>query len=216
MFTEIMIKNKDQLAKSGSYLLPQIDKMIGLLGRLESAASADFYNSVQHQSFAKGAFLLKEGEACKYIWFLETGICRQYMNNNGTEQVGGFYFPGEFIVSNIAAEINSLSKINLQFESTAIAYILHLNHLERFRITYPVLNEIEKIGMACRAGWSTRHNYMLHLTAVQRYNYIQNHQPVLLHRITLKQIASYLRMTPERLSRIRAKTKNKIAVNTIY
>jgi hypothetical protein len=79
-----------------------------------------------------------------------------------------------------------------------------------------VVNEIENIGLACRAGWSNRHNYMLHLTAVQRYNFVQKYQPVLLHHITLKQIASYLRMTPERLSRIRANTKNKIAVNTIY
>ena len=207
MFTETMIKNKDQLAKAGSYLSPQIDKMIGLLLKLETDASPDFFNSIQHRSFAKGDFLLKEGEACRHIWFLESGICRQYMNNNGTEQVGAFYFPGEFIVSNIAAEINSLSKINLQFESHATALILHLNSLERFRIMYPVLNEIGKTGIECRAGWSIRHNYMLHLPAVQRYNFIQEHQPVLLQFITLKQIASYIRMTPERLSRIRANIK---------
>ncbi len=210
MFTEIMERNKSQLAKSGSYLSPQIDKMIGLMRRLECTAGDDFYKSIHYKKFAKGDFLLKEGEPCKQIWFLESGIARKFMNRNGAELIGSFYFPGEFIVSNIVSDMNSPSKLNIQFESTATVYSLHLNCLERLKITYPVLNEIEKLGYACRAGWVDEHTYFLHFRADQRYNIILMYQSVLLHCIPLKHIASYLRMTPERLSRIRASIKKNL------
>jgi len=216
MFAEIMERNKGILAKSDSYLCPQIDKMIDLLRRLESTASYDFYSSIQQQQFAKGDLLLSEGDACKHLWFLESGVMRQYLNINGKEQIGSFFFPGEFIVSNKTNTINIPSKVNIEFGSKSAIFILHLSCLERLKVTNPLLNEIEKLGFMCRSNWLEAHNYFLHSTPVERYKSILNNHPGLLHQIPLKHLSSFMHITPENLSRIRTKVNRKnIYRNTI-
>jgi len=203
MLTEIIERNKSKLAKSDSYLSPQIDQLIGLMRRFESTATIDFYDSIQHRIFVKGEFLLKEGETCKHIWLIESGIVRQFINANGDEHIGRFYHPGEFI-----AAINRPSLKNIQFVNHASAFSLPHKCLERFKITNPILFEIEKLSFECSASWFERHNYLLHSTAIERYNFVLKYQTILLNSITLKNLASYLKMSPERLSRIRADIKN--------
>lgn len=42
--------------------------------------------SVSHTKvYAKGDFLLREGETCKYSYLIENGIARKYYLNNGKE-----------------------------------------------------------------------------------------------------------------------------------
>lgn len=45
---------------------------------------------------------------------------------------------------------------------------------------------------------------LLHSSAAARYHHLQEHQPVLLQAVSLRQLASYLGVSRETLSRVRS------------
>lgn len=206
MFAELMEQNKPQLQSLGSYLVPRLDKMIGLLRKFESTAGPDFREAIQHMKFAKGDLLLKEGTVCRYVWLLETGMARQYKIKNGEEPIACFFVPGEFIVSNNGFALDVPSKVNIQFVTDATVYVISRMRLEQFKSTYPILNEIEKLGFECRSCWLEEHIYhAMFSKAPEKYHQLLRSRPALLKNISLTHLAAYLGISLETLSRIRSR-----------
>ena len=205
MIVKIIEKNKDLLRSTGSYMMPRLDRIIELLRTVENYASNDFFNSIERVAFVKGDFFLREGAPCRHILILETGIARQFMNKNGAEPIATFFFPGEFIASYKSFAINTPSKINIQFETDATGYSLSWTTLEKLKLAYPILTEIEKLAFECRSYWlSERFYHMIFSPARERYQNLQCCPLALQQQISLTHIADYLGITLETLSRIRS------------
>lgn len=206
MFAEIMEQNKTDLQSIGSYLVPRLDKMIDLLRKVESTAGPDFHQSIQHLKFAKGDLLVKEGTVCRYIWMLERGIARQYINKNGAEPIACFFVPGEFMVSNNGFAMDAISKENIQFITDASVYAISRIHIEQLKFNYPIINEIEKLGFECRSCWHQEHTYrFMYSNAREKYRYFVRSQTILLQYISITDLASHLGISLETLSRIRSR-----------
>ena len=204
MIAEIIEKNKNLLQSTGSYLVPGIDLIIGLMRVVENSAGDALFNAIHPIAFSKGDYLLREGTPCKHITILETGIARQFINKNGSEPSASFFFPGEFIASYKKLIINTTSKVNIQFVTNATGYSISLANIEKLNPVYPMLAEIERRSFELRSYWLYDRFYQLTFsTARERYQNLLDWPPDLLQQISITNIAYYLGVTLETLSRLR-------------
>ena len=144
--------------------------------------------------FAKGELILKEGDVCEHIYYVERGLTRQFYYKNGkelTEYLG--------VEHSIVMCIESLFKekpTNLQLEA-----------LEPTLIYAMPKHELEKVALHNEESLiiSQVHADMLRFeTAQDRYLKLCKLSPQVVLRAPLVYVASYLQMTPETLSRVRA------------
>ena len=155
--------------------------------------------------FQKGEMILKEGEVCKNIYWVVKGLIRQFYFKNGKELTE--YMATE---NNIAMSIESLFKevpTHLQIvalEPTVI-YALPKASLEQEAIKNVNIQMLYRKILEESLIISQVHADMLRFESAQdRYAKLVKRSPQLVLRAPLVYIASYLQMTPETLSRVRA------------
>ena len=157
--------------------------------------------------FAKGEMILKEGEVCKNIYYVERGLVRQFYNKNGkeiTEHLGEDHTIFMCIES-LFKEEPTLLKVEA-LESTLL-YALPKHRLEEvamhnvnIQILYRKILEESLIISQIHA------DLVRFETAQNRYKRMCKMSPQVVLRAPLVYIASYLQMTPETLSRVRSST----------
>lgn len=159
------------------------------------------------QKFAKGEMILKEGEICRQFLYIDKGLVRQFYFKHGkevTEHLGQEH--------SIVMCIESLFKeepTRLQVEAleATTVYALSKADLERvamhnvnIQILYRKILEESLITSQIHA------DLVRFETAQDRYKKMCKLCPQVVLRAPLVYIASYLQMTPETLSRVRAST----------
>lgn len=157
--------------------------------------------------FKKNDILLKEGQVCHELFFLETGFCKATHNLDGKEINTAFYFEEEFATNSkslIASAPSELSIIAceevraLRFEKTTLLSAYKQSH------------EIEAFGRKVLESITLKQeehaNSFKLLTPRQRFDALVANHPDLLQRVSLTQIASYLGISRETLSRYRSTT----------
>ena len=159
----------------------------------------------------KNQVLLQTGQIARYVYYVDKGCLRQYyINNNGEDRTIYFKTEGGWVSELVSFLDNKPTELNVQaLESSELQIINQKNWI------YAVTN-IHSFTMGfIRAQQDT--NYMLKKrlaeatveTPEEKYLRFIKEEPLLLQRIPLYHIASYLAMTPETLSRIRKKVSKK-------
>ena len=155
--------------------------------------------------FAKGEIILGEGEVCRHIYYIEKGLVRQFYFKKGKDVTEHMAPEGEIIMC-----IESLFKeepTHLQVEALepVLIYALPKYKLEEvalhnvnIQILYRKILEESLINSQIHA------DLVRFETAQDRYKRLCKLSPQLALRAPLVYIASYLQMTPETLSRVRA------------
>jgi CRP-like cAMP-binding protein len=206
MLSQLFEQNKSLLEKRDSYLLPHLGKIICLLIKLEKKAGTDYFAAFKYRKMHKGEYLLKEGSICNHIWFLESGLARMFDQKDGVEVIQYFFSPAELIDAYASYIEQVPSTVNIQVIENAVVYTISRHVLKRLAMTYPIISEIENLAVQCHAIWLERRIYRFrHLSAMERYVYMLQHQAPLIKRISVNYIASYLGTSPETISRIRKK-----------
>lgn len=149
-------------------------------------------------------FLIKKGQTESSLFFVLSGSMRIYFPNRGDEICVGFAHPNNLICSypsfirNEPSEyfIQALTKTELIAISRGVFYAIFdsYRNIER---AWRMLEEEALIGKI------EREVEMLTFSPEERYNRLIKRSPHIFQIIPRKYIASYLRMTPETLSRIR-------------
>jgi len=158
--------------------------------------------------FKKGDVLLKEGQIPKRCYMVVEGCIREYLIKDGEEITTAFFLEGDTFTP--STENSKPSKHYLECAEDCILTISNKSFEEELRKEIPRLDAIfqefaiEKINMA-KDQWSQ----FVSSTPEERYLNLLETKPCLLDRVPHHQIASYLGMKPQSLSRIRKRIQNK-------
>lgn len=143
--------------------------------------------------------------------FVSSGSFRYCcINNLGESNIVGYTFDNSFVGNYPAFQLQDKSNVDIQALCDCSVYVINHQQMTDF---YEANNDNQKLGrrIAETLLWEVydRMISMYSLTAEERYLEIINRCPDLLKLITLKELASYLLIRPETLSRIRRKVVQK-------
>ena len=169
-----------------------------------------FYNLWEFKKFKRNEFLLKAGEVPKFSIFVLSGILRQYLvNDKGEESIVYFAQERHFIGDLAALRNKSISNFNFQaIEACEILAISAENWEKAFNLfpwwTDAYLRRFQKwTSMIQEQVFESQTK-----TGEERYLNLIKEKPDLLQRIPQHDIASFLCLSAETLSRIRKKMFN--------
>ena len=166
-----------------------------------------FCNLFQQQVIKKKSFLLREGEVCRFEGFVTTGLFRVYhIDQNGFEQI--LYFAIEnWWVADIDSFTNERPS-QLYIEALEDSTVLLISKKNK-EFAYANLPQIEKLfrvmTQKTHVALQRRMIDNLGKTADQRYLDFMEKYPAIYARLTNLQIAAYLGISHEFLSKIRKK-----------
>ena len=147
---------------------------------------------VTRKDMEKGEILLKEGQVSHHFVVVAKGMVRQFYYKNGKDVTEHFSYEGDIVIcieSVLQQEPTRLPAdqlLKLSKESWEI------NMFYRKMLEYSLIVSQKKAD-----SWRFE-------TARERYLRLMETQPEVIKRAPLAHIASYLLMTPETLSRVRA------------
>jgi CRP-like cAMP-binding protein len=184
-------------------LLYSIAKQVDL-NEKEAELLISFFTS---KSVVKRDMILKEGDKCDNIYFVNTGIIRAFvLGENGKEST--IMFAKEFWwITDMYCFLNSKPSMTyIEAVSDAELLVLSKNNFDVLLLKIPKLERFFRILMQnAYTREQLRVIENLTLNAEIRYENFTKKYPELIKQITLKQIASYIGISPEFLSVLRAK-----------
>ena len=160
--------------------------------------------------FKKGTLILREGQISTNCYSILTGCVRQYYIKDGEEKTTFFYTEGQTIYAMRGMSKNMPAKHYLAcVEDTALTIMTQENETEMFR-RFPRFETLSRKALEEELG---RYQQMLanYITKSpeERYLNLLENRPQLLDRVPQYQLASYLGVKPESLSRIRKRIMRK-------
>lgn len=155
--------------------------------------------------FPKGHMILSEGEVCKHIYYIEKGLVRQFYFKKDKEVTEHLAVEGNIIMCIESLFKEEPTKLQVEALEPVLIYAMPKARLEEvalhnvnIQILYRKILEESLILSQVHA------DLMRFETAQYRYEKMCKLSPQVTLRAPLVYIASYLQMTPETLSRIRA------------
>ncbi|HVV55292.1 MAG TPA: Crp/Fnr family transcriptional regulator [Mucilaginibacter sp.] len=172
---------------------------------LNEQEKALFLSMLKPFSLKKKQTLLKEGEVCRYSYFVVSGCLRGFsVDSNGFEHVLSFAPPNWWIADMYSLITQKPGVLNIQaLEDTAIL-ALSKTHQEELYSKIPVFERFFRIITEnSLVAYQQRLLDNLSLTAEERYSNFCKRYPTLIHSLPAKEIAAYIGVTPEFLSRMK-------------
>lgn len=156
------------------------------------------------RTFSKGTILLKEGEIHDKCYFVLKGCVRQYYLVDGEEKTTAFFTEEQSVVSfaNYTARMPSNHYLSCVEDCTLIVGDFQIE--QAMYEQFPKLQAITRAMMEQDFG-RTQEALARFITSSpeERYVNLLATRPELVQRVPQHQLASYLGVTPESLSRIR-------------
>ncbi len=156
--------------------------------------------------YKKGHCLLQEGQVCNKLFFISTGYCRAFYRKGEQEVNTNFFFESEIATNNDSFWTGEKSKFSIQACENISTVILDRSILLK---AGQENHEIATLGRLClhqtAAKLESHASLFKLMTAQERYGYLEKHNPVMLQRVPLNQLSSYLGIARETISRIRSR-----------
>ena len=159
----------------------------------------------------KNDFMVRAGERNTKLYLIKSGVLRAFRHNEGEEVALWFASEGEMVASVWGYCLNAVSQHSIEAESDVEAYCISKQKLDKLcSESILAANLIRKMF---EQHALIMENYLLFFadnqSAEERYLSVLREHPELLNQVSLKKLASFLFVTPQSLSRIRAGLKNR-------
>ena len=173
--------------------------------KISTEAKMAFLELLERKEFPKGAVIHVPGKTANEVYLIEKGLICSTMLSDGKEIGAGFFAEGSIGGDIISFLTRIPSKRTVKLLEPGILWAIDFHKLENFYGRYP---EAEKIGRLL-------YNYVIFIqqqriedlvsdSAQVRYHKLIERFPDITQRLPLNFIASFLGITQETLSRIRA------------
>lgn len=154
--------------------------------------------------YKRGQWIEKEAVISNFIYFIESGSVKVYLQNRDTEQIIRFGYKNDLVVALDSFLSNEKSDFNIQAIKITKVRMIHksaffdlINSEDKYlKIWIGILENLVLQQME-------REKDLLVESPLERYNRVLKRSPRLFQEIPHKYIANYLRMTPETLSRLK-------------
>ncbi len=170
----------------------------------------DFFNALlQEKPVSKGTLIVEEGQACRFINYVHQGAFRAFTHDHdGNESIIMFAI-NDWWITDIHGFVNQKpAMMNVQAMENSVIFQLHHVDLQKLYKEIPKFERFFRILMEnayIREQLRIRQN--LTTPAEDRYKQFLLKYPQFIQRIPLKQVASYLGVTPQFLSVIRRRLR---------
>jgi CRP-like cAMP-binding protein len=173
--------------------------------RIDEKDWEDFQQCLSYQTMKKKEHFLREGQICRQIGFIVKGYVRLYYLLNGEEITKDFNFENFFCGSWASFSMQQPSRFNIIAMEDMELYTFGRDDLYRLLDEHPSLQKLGRIWMENMfIRKELREASFLLDTAEKRYTDLLEQNEEMVQRVPLKYLASYMGMTAETLSRIRA------------
>jgi CRP-like cAMP-binding protein len=155
--------------------------------------------------FLRGEIVLHEGEECTCMYYVERGMVRQYYYKNGKDVTEHFSFEGRIVMCIESLLKHVPSQIIIEALETTHLYAMPRKKLLEVIETCPELGILYR-KITEHALISSQHHAdsQRFENAQERYERLLREKPEIILRAPMIHVASFLQMTPETLSRVRA------------
>lgn len=159
----------------------------------------------EKQVVAKDELLLQEGEICRHLYFIESGLLRYFITKDGNDITKYFTEAPYCFTSQVSFTAEKPATENIQAIERSIIWqttlkeandLLELKSWNTF--VRKLIQEVQYFTEEILQEIQTE-------TAENRYRKLIETNPQLLQRVPLKYLASYFGIAPQSLSRIRKK-----------
>ena len=187
-------------------LLKKISSYVPLTSNDESVIRSLFHP----KELKKGDHLLRAGNDCRHVVFIETGLVRYYVTNNGMENTTYFNKEAEFVCDNMSFLAQVPSNVNIQAIEDSTVWMIGYDGMQRF---YKEVSTGERFGrLAIEQVFVSAARQIVSLYTDPpevRYNNFISRFADVAQRIPQYYIASYVGIQPQSLSRIRKRLSQK-------
>ena len=178
---------------------------------LSAKAEEYIFSISKEKTIPKGEVLIRQGQTVKNSFFVTDGCIRSYcIDKNGKEHTLQFAIKNWWISDFIAIYNNELAALTVECITDSTVIEFKAKELDEIHSLFPELEPFQRKNLE-------RHVVSLHkrilnqlqLTAPERYDVFLEQYPDIEQYTPNYHIASYLGITQQSLSRIRAEKVNK-------
>jgi CRP-like cAMP-binding protein len=186
--------------------MQQLIVLLNSIAPLSPALEAYLRSILQLKNFKKGATILKEGQTCEYIYFIESGLVRIYHWLEKGEVTTWLLKEGDVFISVRSFFRQQPSRDSIQALENCIIWGITYDQLQEICRLFPefcwhriFLTEEYYVRS------EDKHGDRLMLSGAEKYALLTEHDPQMFTRVPLKYIYSYLGVSKPTFDRIRNK-----------
>lgn len=159
---------------------------------------------IKEKEITKGQLLLKEEQRCNDIWYLKEGAVRFYENVNGEYRTTHFFLAPSMFTVYHSLLTDEPSELAIEATTDLVLETLPYSLLKKLYDESHVLERVGRIMAEYQfINELNRRRMLLHMDALERYEFLESNQPEVFQQYQLKDIATYIGITPVSLSRLR-------------
>lgn len=153
--------------------------------------------------YKRNEFLIKEGESNDAVFFVEKGALKIFTLIEDKEQIIRFAYSGSLVSALDTFISGTATQYYIQALKNSTVKMLSKNKFEQLLAENPKhLKQWNDVLLQLIKQMMEREIDLLTQSPIERYKNLLERSPRVFQEIPLKYIASYLRMSPETLSRI--------------
>jgi CRP-like cAMP-binding protein len=168
-----------------------------------------FQAELRPMTLGKGAYFIRSGQQCRYIALVENGCLRTFhIDVEGHEVTTDFSGPGSFCSSYYSFYTSDPSFEFIEAVVDSELLLLSYDSLQKLYADSFGINVFGRriLEKACIER-DLRLKKITHLSAIERYQWFNEHYSEICNVATLGSIASFLGMKRETLSRVRSRMR---------
>lgn len=173
--------------------------------KLSEELKFEILNRIQVKSFKKGELVHDAEKICTHSYFIQRGILRTYFYKDGKEISEYFCSNGEWTNSPRSFMQRRLDHYYIDAIEDTSVFVIEIENLGYLFDHFPEMERYARLSMGSLFSQILeRIESMRFTTAKEKYEHFCTLYKGIYHRIPLGMVASYLGITQETLSRVRA------------
>ena len=191
--------------------MAQILENISKLVTLSPEEELLFLSKIETKHYKAKTIILNAGEVCKHSYFVNSGLLRSFnINDNIVEHVLSFACEGWWIGDMYSLLSQKPGNLFIEVLEDAEVVLLSKENQEALYHQIPKLERFFRIIVEnSLVAYQERLMDNLSLTAEERFDKFCKKYPTLIQKVPQKQIASFIGVTPEFFSKMKARMLKK-------